>query len=189
VNTKGFTLLELLLSMTLLSLILVALTGGLRFLGRGAERAEAVIDEAERLDLARDLLSRQAGALFPLMGGDKLLFTGRPDRLAFPILRPPGHGPAGLMLAVFAVENEGGRSRLIYREYPFRPGANVMVAEEPTRSTELANSASPFSFHYRGKGDWQEQWADPAALPRLIALRGGGWPQLLARPRAERGPS
>jgi general secretion pathway protein J len=189
-SQSGFTLMELLVSMTLLSLLLVALFGGLRFAGRGGERIEAVLEDSQRLDLVRGLLARQTAQLFPVEAGPagaaKLLFTGRPDRLAFPILRLPGQGPAGLVLAVFDITSESGVSRLIYREYPFEPGALVAVAETPTRSTELVESKGRIAFRFRGRTPlWQPEWKETASLPRLVALDIADWPELMAAPRAE----
>lgn len=187
---RGFTLIELLIVMTLLSLLMVALFGGLRFMRLHEGRGEALVAAVERQELTRALLERQLGALLPLMGGDegqrRLLFTGLPDRLAFPIARLPGQGPAGLMLAAFAIESVEGGKRLVYREYPFLPGAKVAVAEQPTRSSPLL-TAPQLQFRYDGTGGWQSQWGDGARLPDLIALSGAG-PDMVARPRAEVAP-
>ena len=174
-NQGGFTLIELLLSMTLLSLLLVALFGGLRFMGRGGDRIEAVASESEKLDLVRDALTRQVAELFPLKGGDKLIFTGKPDRLAFAIARP-----GGLNLAVFDIVDR----RLFYREYAFLPGDKIAVADNPSRSTLLLEAHGHLAFRYRGKGFWQEEWNDPASLPQEVAFDAGDWPELVARPEA-----
>lgn len=192
IRQAGFTLIEMLISMTLLSLLLLALFGGLRFMGRGSEKVDQLLDDSQRLDLTRDLLSRSVGNLFPVSAGDrdapKQLFTGTSARLAFPILRLPGQGPAGLMLAVFDITFEDGLHRLIYREYPFQPGILVAVANQPTRSTLLISTPGNLAFRYLGKaGPWQSAWSDIASLPSLIALDDGGRPALLARPHAQPG--
>lgn len=189
-NRRGFTLMELLIVMTLLSLLLVALFGGLRFMRANEGRAEALIAAADRQELTRSLLERQLAALLPLMAGEEqqrhLLFTGLPDRLAFPIARLPGQGPAGLMLAVFDIERIEGGKRLVYREYPFLPGGKLAMAEQPTRSSPLL-TAPDLAFRYDGTGGWQSQWSDGARLPDLVGLSATGGPDLVARPRAEAG--
>jgi general secretion pathway protein J len=187
---QGFTLLEMLVSITLLSLLLVALFGGLRFAGRSDARVAKVVSDSQDLDLVRDLLTRQLADAFPLTAdGDhapRLLFTGSPDRLAFTILRGPGQGTAGLVLAVFDITSLDGISSLFYREYPFRFGATVMVADQPSRSTRLAQSRGSMHFHYRGQSDvWQDDWNSATALPRLVSLRTPAWPEMIAGPRAE----
>lgn len=183
----GFTLLEMLIAMTLLSLLLIALFSGLRFMGRTSEKVDSVIEESERLDLVRSLFDRQLANLFPMAAGaegaSKILFTGRADRLAFPILRLPGQGPAGLILAVFDITRERGGFQLIYREYPFRPGASVAISDTPTRSTLLAESAGAMRFRFFGQS-WQEQWNDGNRLPLMVALDRADWPELVARPQA-----
>jgi general secretion pathway protein J len=175
-SQAGFTLIELLLSMTLLSLLLVALFGGLRFMGRGGDRIDSVAAESEKLDLVRDVLTRQMAELFPLKGGDKLIFTGKPDRLAFAMARPQ----RGLTLAVFDIDD----NRLYYREYAFLAGETLAVADNPTRSTLLLEGHGPLAFRYRDKNVWRDEWADPASLPQEVALDAAGWPELVARPEA-----
>ena len=186
----GFTLIELLISLTLLSMVLIALFGGIRFIGRAEESGSAGMAVSVQWDTVRDVFDRQVSRAFPMTAGEKdnarVLFTGRADRLAFPILRP--HFPDGLVLAVFDIEPvDKGGSRLIYREYPFLPGAAVAVADRPTRSTVIADMAFPLVFSYRGtSAEWASDWTTPTALPRLVRLRGNDWPELVARLRADR---
>ncbi len=182
----GFTLLELLIVMTLLSLLLVALFGGLRFAGRNGDRAEAVVAETERLDIARDLLTRRLEAMLPLTGGTggKLLFTGKRDRLAFPIARPPNPEGGGLILASFIIETKPDGRHLIYREYRFKPGAAIEVEEQPIRSSSLLIAAGDLHFRYNGGTDWADAWPEGSVPPRLVSLTGLDGPSFQARPRA-----
>lgn len=188
----GFTLMEMLVAMTLLSLLLLALFGGLRLVRDGEGRADSVIEDSETMDVTRFLLTRQLANEFPVLTqgvAPRLLFTARADRLAFPVLRPPGLGPAGLILAVFDIVSEKGRCQLIYREYPFKSGGVVQVADQPTRSTILAEGSAQMRFLYRDQsGDWQESWANGPRAPRLVGLSNPPWPLLVAVPRAEGAP-
>lgn len=189
---QGFTLMEMLVAMTLLSLLLLALFGGLRFVRDAEGRADAVIDEAETMDVTRFLLTRQLANEFPVRTGGPpplLLFTARGDRLAFPVLRPPALGPAGLILAVFDIVGDQGRRHLIYREYPFKPGGVVDVADQPTRSTVLAEGSAQMHFLYGDQsGAWLENWGDGQHAPRLVGLSNPPWPLLVAAPKVETGP-
>ena len=194
--TAGFTLLELLVSLTLLSFVLAALFGGIRFVGRVRERGMDSLAQETTVDATRALLSRQTARLFPVAAGEakepRFLFTGRDNRLGFPVLEPPGHGPAGLFLAVFDIEPMVVGSRLVYRQYAFVPGATVAVADAPLRSSVVAVVPFRLSFSYRGdegakKGPgWVRSWDIPDELPRLVRLSasdGADWPALVARLR------
>jgi general secretion pathway protein J len=187
---KGFTLMEMLISMALLALLLVALFAGLRFLRKDDDKVALLLELRESQGLVASVLTRQITNSFPVRATidntPHFLFTGKLDRLAFPLLRPPGQGVAGLVLAVFDIVPSEGHARLFYREYAFLPGPKIAVADEPTRSTALADLSAEVQFRYQGKdGQWLPQWNDPANLPDLIALQGGDWPAIVAAPRAE----
>lgn len=188
----GFTLMEMLLAMALLGLLSVALFGGLRFLSHDEKKIAAIVADAEDYSLLRDVLTRQTGAAFPLTaqgaGGSVPLFSGLADRIAFPILRLPGQGAAGLTLAVFDIVSADGVQKLIYREYEFEAGPRINVRDQPTRSTQLAQSSGPMQFRFRDRqGQWLDRWKDGAQMPRLIGFVSSLGPEILVRPIAEPG--
>jgi general secretion pathway protein J len=184
----GFTLLEMLLAMTLLGLLSVALFGGMRFMRQGEAKVTSVVEAAETYGLMRDVMTRQIAAAFPVAAQTQILFNGKAERIAFPILRLPGQGAAGLTLAVFDIVTEDGLQRLYYREYAFLPSARIEAADQPTRSTLLAEATGPMHFRFRDRaGVWRDQWADGAQMPRLVGLVTPLGPEIIARPHAEPG--
>ena len=187
-SRRGFTLVELLVAMTLLSLIVLALIRGVHFVGLTDDRERQTIDRAVAKDEMRRLFTRQVANAFPVRTADaqaRLIFTGTADRLAFPILRPPGLGPGGLILAAFTIEPTASGSRLVYREFPFLPGSTVAVTEHPSRTSLIAELPDRLRFSYRGGAPgWADVWDVQSHLPRLLRLSDGESVLAIAWPRA-----
>jgi general secretion pathway protein J len=186
----GFTLLEMLVAVTLLALVLASVAGALGLSGRAFEGASRRTQSAGDLALARDLLRRTLGAAFPLTSGDigqaRILFEGNAATVQFVRMVPPGPGGGGAMLAEFRIEGEPGAQRLLYRQAPLDGG-------EPHAST-LLTGAYDLRFDYlagdpAGGGTWRADWPRRMALPALVRLsiRAGGreLPASLVRPRVD----
>src|SRR5579864_2460479 len=63
----GFTLLELLISLTLLAVLSAILFGGLRFGTRAWERSEVMASETDEIAIAQNFLRRQLSDAYPLL--------------------------------------------------------------------------------------------------------------------------
>ncbi len=100
----GFTLLELLISMTLLGLVFVLLFGGLRFGMRAWEHGTTTTDAVDSTRLVQDLLRSEIERTCPRRGrsrhrrrtpAPRVAFHGTPHALAFHRrLRRPAAGAA-----------------------------------------------------------------------------------------------
>ena len=183
----GFTLLEMLVALTVLALILAALAGGVRFAGGAFERGSAAAKEARDFDLAADLLRRQVGRAFPLAvdgkDGGRFVFLGEAGRVSFPVIDGPGDVGAGLKLAAFVVEPSEGGQKLVFRLYRLRPGATLEPEDTPLRSAVLLEGPWRMVFDYAGRDGWRPAWGEPRDLPGLVRLTvaGAGWPDIVAR--------
>ena len=87
-RAQGFTLLELLVSLTLLSLIGLIMLGGLRLGERTWERGASIADRAEMIDAAQRVLRRELSNIYPLWQAGaanqgKVLFEGTATSLTF----------------------------------------------------------------------------------------------------------
>jgi general secretion pathway protein J len=188
-GTAGFTLIELLVAMTLLSIVVLGLMGGVRFVGGVSDRDQRALAAIIDRDEMRMLFSRQVTQAFPVRidrkGVSALIFTGSPDRLAFPILRPPGQGPGGLILAAFTIETHDQRWQLVYHEFPFMPGSTVNVSNIPTRTKIIGDVPPSMTFEYRGRDtDWTPEWKIVDRLPQMVRMSDGDQFVLTAWPRA-----
>jgi len=174
----GFTLLELLIALSIVGVLLAIAFGGLRMAVMAWTRGE---DRAEAQQHARGLaqtLSRTLGAAYPYQGAfgegpeKRLLFTGREHRVEFVSQVSPF--PAGVTAAftavVIALEDEGqGRSlvvrqRILPNREPFEK--STVVLRDPTIQGLEVN-------YLVGEGSWSDTWDAEAEkkLPSAIRLR------------------
>ncbi len=204
---SGFTLLELLLAVTLLALIAVMLAGGLRLGARvwesGEERAQALA----RLELVQGFLRRQVSGARPLIMGriasqPRYAFEGEPERLRLAVLAPPQLGAGGFYLVTIerlpakSGANEGDELRLDWRLY--HPEMEDIGASDEGTERVLLEGIERVKFSYFGalrrdtERRWRERWEDQRALPELVRLEiefsdpSRHWPQFVAAPKVLR---
>jgi general secretion pathway protein J len=178
----GFTLLELLVALSLLSMMVAALVGGLRLGARAWEsgRVSASLDEA---DIAMRALASQIEHAFPVSvrrvnGPPVMAFDGRAESCRFVALSEGGAQWGGLITMEIGSDGEGRRTTLnawtrVFREEDFGSGRDAM------RATALVDNLSYLRLSYFGTTDpsqrpqWRDEWGEVGVLPRLISVRIG----------------
>ena len=185
----GTTLIELLVALSLLSLMAVLLLGGMRLGLRvwdvGGDR-QVFEQRVERTDAFLRQLLGQAGRTateVTMAGADesgaaplpivRAGFLGEPDRLHFIALLPYQLGNDGkyeFELARHSSTN-GGNLVLGWR----RSIGSASEANQPSQTVLLGDVRS-LHFAYFGhltnepQSAWHDRWADPTGLPALIRL-------------------
>ncbi|MFQ6017533.1 MAG: prepilin-type N-terminal cleavage/methylation domain-containing protein [Kiloniellaceae bacterium] len=203
-DSRGFTLVELLIALTLLGLISVALFGGLRFGTRAWEAGSRHAERLAEIDAVQGLLRRQlAQAVLPRRQGlgpeGATGFAGDPDRIRFAALLPSHIGVAGLYL--FELRMSQGedlhRLDLAWRLYrPDEPASFGIGEAGVSGQRTLIDGIERADFGYYGvlpdrqEADWHDRWAEAAGLPGLISLKlefpdddPRSWPALVVSPR------
>lgn len=202
---KGYTLVELLVAMTLFSLIVSVTYAGLRMASRSWEAGEKRTSVASDMRLLQSFLRRYLSRTYPLLEFDeghwRLHFQGAGDQLSFVAENPSHLGLGGLYEITLAVKGaDGGRRvimvrRLLNSDYSGQAPVAGM-GKDTHEETVLAAGLQEAKFSYFGRDQptespfWSDHWVERQALPELIRMRvttsdGEAWPALVVRPRID----
>ena len=136
---RGFTLVEVLVAMVLLSLLMLALTGALRAMGQTEERVEqrvaAADDYRAAVNLLNDVLGQVSARRFPSQQAgtppQMPFFQATPDALAWVGVMPARYGLGGRHYLRLAVEpGEGGADRRLAEEQLFRRAGHAALVHQ-----------------------------------------------------------
>jgi general secretion pathway protein J len=190
-SDAGFTLLELLVAMTLMGLLSVVLFGALRYGVLSWERSETLTTESNQVRQVQQLLTREVGQAYP----ERV----RTDP-AHPHIDFEGYAHAIRYLARDSV-HRGAMDRV---EIEVAPGSDTLRRSESLElssaqraaSRPLLRGLSAFDVSYFEPGSenrgpsWQNAWQNHTVLPALIKIRARfaakgspTWPDLVIAPR------
>jgi len=172
---KGFTLLELLVSLTLLSLIAGIVVAGFRIGLRAWEAGETRAEAVQRSRAVLDRMAQELRSVAPVTKGAQAKktarFMGKPDRLQFaagPAPFPRNPWEALPHLIAYSVEdNPHAEVRgLIRRESPL-PGEGESLLEEAGEGVVFDPRVVRLKLRYlrppqegQERGEWVDSWDD-----------------------------
>jgi len=173
---RGFTLLELVLALSIVAAMLAIVFGGLRVgiraWQRGGERTESLQHARSLSALFAQSLGGATAYLGPAVGAQPdVLFQGESDRVSFATVAPPFPLPAPIAFtAVTFSVDEGDRPGFAIREKalpnddPFELATPVVVDPSLT--------AVRFRYLRDTEGSWEDQWdgAQERSLPRAVEV-------------------
>jgi general secretion pathway protein J len=169
---SGFTLLEMLVAMSLMGLIGVILFNGIEFGTRVWERTERHVDRDAQWEADYALLRRQLVRVYPLRkdtpAGPRLLFDGMREALHFVAPEPAAAGIAGLYTFDLGLSKDGRRDLTLSWSL-VNGGAYVdrTVLVRGVRTLEFGYFGSPA---LGARPEWRSSWRDAQDLPRLIRV-------------------
>lgn len=197
-GAHGFTLVELVIAMTLMALIGVGLSGVLVIGARSASSAERKTEQARRYRVATELIVRQLRSTTALRlpedeneeqgeGEDVAYFVGESDRLSFITAAPQAPENSGLAVVDLWVED----SQLMLSESPYfllaSEGKIGAEFETLTFAATLLYDVESISFEYQRsdleRETWVDSWdaSDEDALPVAVRIE--------VKPSIDGGPS
>lgn len=184
----GFTLIEVVITLTILGFICLIIFGAFR-LGLSAwERGESVKDEYQKARIVSQLITQQVKSAVPYKikpqkaEGDYLAFEGDARSLRFVSSLPVrGRQPEGLVYARYEFKEEGseGGRLILYEEKALNKD---FFADEPKEelAVSLLEGVSSVRFEYFREEDplnnqqeeWVEEWKakDEKRLPKALKM-------------------
>ena len=186
---NGFTLLELLLSISILSVLLVAIYGTLSLSARTWEKGERDIEKLQRERVVMNILSRELKSIFPYKVTPSELdthkefyaFEGKKDSISFVSAVPLRGGKGGLSWLTFLVEDDLGL--VVLERDALR--TDIFKERETLDKDEmevLDQQVTDIRFEYyqlkdgktegEGEGEWEEKWdaEKEGTLPHAVKV-------------------
>jgi len=182
-NAAGFTLLEVMVAMVVLTLIVTSAFGALRLGERSWEAGLARTAETETLRSVAGVLKRQFNQILPLRWSDKtektIAFSGSLDTIRFIAPAPIHHGSTGLFeYTLVAEDNDDTVSLVLYYRLHDPDIAGFQPEGGDSQRVLLVDALKSVNFAFFGapaKGDppqWLTEWnMDAEAFPRLVHAR------------------
>ena len=179
----GFTLLEIMVAMVVLTMIITTAFGALRLGERSWETGLTLAGNTETLRTVAGLMQRQFNQVLPLSWTEdtqtSIAFYGDYDRVRFIAPAPQHHGATGLFEFTLIVEPHASGASLVlyYRLHdpdsrPFQPD------DSESQRVLLLDNLKSAAFNYYGSpavGDpprWHSQWgSDAETFPQLVRAR------------------
>lgn len=198
-RASGFTLVEVVVALTLLALLMLGLVSALRTFGQTGVRLEAQTLANDDIRLVGGLLQRALARSSPRLRMDTIETTARPwfegDASAVAWLGhlPPRHGAGGLthlrleLLGPAGQADEGGRLMLRMARFDGDRSAPEWRAEG---SRMLLDRVDSLEIRYRGLdqsgepvwfADWLQQPTLPSMIQILLIVGGRPWPPIVVQ--------
>ncbi len=194
----GFTLIEVLIGMSLLSIMMLLLFASLRTCVQSWNAGEKKIAQVSQATIVQNFLRYKLQIALPLAvdflaeEDRQFSFQGGSDSLQFVAPMPASAGRLGLQLFNLSLQSEdkGTGQQLLVDIKPFFP-QNDMTQWEGEQVVILKHIQT-LQIAYFGAGQddlnkepkWQKQWQDRQNLPELVSIdialtTGVVWPQLI----------
>ena len=182
-KSKGFTLVELLLAITLMSMLMALAYGGLRASTRATDRGQVILEESGRVRMAHQFVRKQLNQMVPLVFMEsedldlqevRTVFEGTSEGIRFVGPMPGYLGFGGPQVQeLLLVPGDKGLSLVLSHALLQGFAEENLYVRPPIVLLERIQRAS---FQFLGLDEqgelagWTGEWEFPDTLPVAIAL-------------------
>lgn len=172
-NQKGFTLLELMISVFIIAIIVVIIGGAMRLAFRSVERGERRVEALERTRMSFTVLQAQLQSQIPLTyehdGEKKYFFQGSRGSLQFASNYSIWGGERGYVAVQYRVDQDEEGRKTLY-------AVENTVGIESVSEVKLFDGFDDIYFEYYFKdpteevGIWTEEWTEERSIPEKVIV-------------------
>ncbi|MFI3223467.1 MAG: prepilin-type N-terminal cleavage/methylation domain-containing protein [Methylococcaceae bacterium] len=178
-QARGFTLIEVLIAMSLFSMMMLLLFGSLKICADSWEKGENKITNLNELAVVYNFFNQHLSLAKPLLNdfsSEEMTFSfqGKAHALQFVSAMPASAGRSGLQLFSIYLQSDSNSSFINVMLTPFFPLAEGALWHKEEEM--LMNHVSDFTLVYFGSEDgispdsWQDEWLSKDSLPRLVKI-------------------
>jgi len=204
-RSAGFTLVEMLLALTLMGMLMALVYGGMSASTRAADRGQTILEDSSRIRMAHQFVHNQLNQMVPLVfeeneeRTERTVFIGEASRIRF-VAPMPGYlgfgGPQVQELAI--VPGPNGRLELVLYHALLQGFEEARLYERDP--IPLVEDIEHGEFQFLGRDEegaltgWTAVWDQPGMLPTSVSLNIEfdeevyiRWPLLVAAARTDPG--
>ena len=194
---RGFTLIEVMLSILLLAVLLAAAFGGIRSAVKGMHIGENLMDRTNRLRVAQEFIRHQLSRTLPLPFGQErgtsqnLLFEGKSNLMRFVAPMPGYLSNGGAYVQTLELTNTRNGKQLLFNHWMLNGYDKDKLHKGDSEPVVLMDMVDSGKFEYRKLDDqgeledWSDDWDDPSITPVMIRIEMKmrkealvGWPDM-----------
>lgn len=205
-KNTGFSLMELLIAITILGFILTLLFAAFRFAQRSWDAAEQRIEKTSQAQIGRQFLTNLITQASPLVWKNSpekyVAFSGTTTAIRLVTELPAHFDGGGLQQVALMVETDEAISSLIFSNAPLNREVIDFDVQSNDNSHVIIEKAKKIVFSYYGPEKtgpvptaeapsvWTNKWEKTEQLPKLIRIQfetDPPWPDLFISPMISQG--
>lgn len=175
-NSRGFTLLEVLVALTIFGIVVVIIFGSLNLAVRAWERGESAAERNQETRIVADLIEQQVKSTYPyyFREGNEETPAFRGERQSVRFISTVGLASGDVVgLAFVSYFVEPGKGLMLCEKRVFSKKVFEETSSGREGSVLLSSSISEVSFEYETEdGEWKESWdiKEMLVFPRSIRI-------------------